>query len=508
VVKSARVMKQAVAHLVPYIEAAQGPGRKAKGRIVMATVKGDVHDIGKNIVGVVLQCNNYEVIDLGVMVPMEKILDTAQEVGADVIGLSGLITPSLDEMVQVAGEMQRRGLNLPLMIGGATTSKAHTAVRIEPAYQDGPTVYVSDASRSVSVAARLVSPQQRIGFSEETRKEYEEIRRRTSARSANRKYLSLEAARRNAFVCNWEAYEPPRPASIGVQTIENLPLETLVPYIDWSPFFLTWELAGKYPAILDDPVVGESARDLFRDASQMLEHLCREKRLKANAAFGFWPCNRTGPEELTLFEDEERKTELARLQHLRQQTIRGAGRPNYSLADFVGPPPVADYIGAFAVTAGIGIEDVLADYGDDDYGAIMIKALADRLAEAFAEYLHEQVRQVHWGYAPGESLAAEELIGEAYRGIRPAPGYPACPEHSEKSTLFRLLDAQANAGMTLTESFAMLPAASVAGWYFSHPDARYFGIGKIDDEQVADYASRKGITALEAEKLLRPNLDR
>ena len=447
-------------------------------------------------------------IDLGVMVPMEKILDTAAEVNADLIGLSGLITPSLDEMVQVAGEMQRRGLDVPLMIGGATTSKAHTAVKIEPAYHNGTTVYVPDASRSVSVAARLVSPQQRAGFSHETRQEYQEIRRRTSVRAAKREYLSLEAARRNAFACNWEAYEPPRPAMIGVKTIRDLPLETLIPYIDWSPFFLTWELAGKYPAILDDPVIGDSARDLFRDATEMLERLCRDGRLKANAVLGIWPCNRTGPEELTVFADEERKTELAKLQHLRQQTIRGEGRPNYSLADFVGPPPVADYIGAFAVTAGVGIEDVLAEHKNDDYGSIMIKALADRLAEALAEYLHEHVRRVEWGYAPEESLRNEELIGEGYRGIRPAPGYPACPEHSEKATLFRLLDAQGNADMKLTESFAMLPAASVAGWYFSHPDARYFGIGKINDEQVADYARRKGITTLEAEDLLRPNLDR
>ncbi len=508
VVKSARVMKQAVAHLVPYIEAAQGPGRKSKGRIVMATVKGDVHDIGKNIVGVVLQCNNFEVIDLGVMVPMEKILDTAAETNANLIGLSGLITPSLDEMVQVADEMQRRGMDVPLMIGGATTSKAHTAVKIEPAYDNGPTVYVPDASRSVSVAAKLVSAQQREGFGAETRQEYAEIRKRTSARSAKRQYLSLDAARRNAFVCNWEAYEPPRPATLGVKTIENLPLETLVPYIDWSPFFMTWELAGKYPAILDDPVVGESARDLFRDARQMLERLCRDGRLKANAAFGLWPCNRTGPEELTVYADEERTTEIARLQHLRQQSVRGEGRPNYSLADFIGPSPVDDYIGGFAVTAGVGIEEILADYADDDYASIMIKALADRLAEAFAEYLHEQVRREDWGFAPDESLSGEELIGEAYRGIRPAPGYPACPEHSEKATLFTLLDAEGNAGMALTETFAMLPAASVAGWYFSHPEARYFGIGKIDDEQVADYARRKGISPLEAENLLRPNLDR
>jgi 5-methyltetrahydrofolate--homocysteine methyltransferase len=507
VVKSARVMKQAVAHLIPFIEAHQGPGRQAKGKIVMATVKGDVHDIGKNIVGVVLQCNNFEVIDLGVMVPMETILDTAVEVDADIIGLSGLITPSLDEMVHVAAEMQRRGLQTPLLIGGATTSKAHTAVRIEPGYHNGPTLYVSDASRSVNIASRLVSTEHKAPLVGDTAAEYEKIRTRTALRAAKREYLALNDARDNGFQFNWARYQAPVPAHLGVHVINRLPLSELVPFIDWTPFFMTWELAGKYPAILDDDVVGESARDLFADAEKMLATLIDDGRLEAHGVFGLWPCNRTSPEDLTLFVDESRTTPLASLHHLRQQTLKPEGQPNLSLADFVAPTGTADYLGGFAVTAGVGIEEILAEHADDDYASIMIKALADRLAEAFAEYLHHQVRTEHWGYATVEALCRQDLIAEAYRGIRPAPGYPACPEHSEKATLFELLGATTSAHMQLTEHFAMLPAASVAGWYFAHPQARYFGVGKIDQDQVADYAGRKGVPLNIAEDWLRPNLD-
>jgi len=507
VVKSARVMKQAVAHLIPFIEAAKGPGRDAKGKIVMATVKGDVHDIGKNIVGVVLQCNNFEVIDLGVMVPMETILDTACEVGADIIGLSGLITPSLDEMVHVAAEMQRRKLDIPLLIGGATTSKAHTAVKIQPAYHTGPTLYVADASRSVNVATRLVSADLRAGLVNETADEYEKIRGRTAQRAAKREYLPLIDARDNGFQWSWERYQPPVPNRLGVQVINKLPLCELVPFIDWSPFFMTWELAGKYPKILDDAVVGESARSLFGDAQETLEWLIADQRLEAHGVFGLWPCNRTGSDDLTVFSDESRATPLARLYHLRQQALKPEGQPNLSLADYIAPTGFADYIGAFAVTAAVGIDSILAELVNDDYTSIMVKSLADRLAEAFAEYLHHQVRTVHWGYASGENLGPSELIAEGYQGIRPAPGYPACPEHSEKATLFELLDAENHAHMRLTENFAMLPAASVAGWYFSHPEARYFGVGKIAPDQVADYAARKGVALSVAEDWLRPNLD-
>ncbi len=506
VVKSARVMKQAVAHLIPYIEADKGPGQEAKARIVMATVKGDVHDIGKNIVGVVLQCNNFEVIDLGVMVPMEKIIATAREVNADMIGLSGLITPSLDEMVYVAAELQRQELQIPLLIGGATTSKAHTAVRIEPAYQNGPTVYVTDASRSVSVVNHLISDEMRPDFTASLREEYDAIRVRSVAREAKRELLSLEEARSNRFHWEWQRYKPPVPKQLGVQRIRDLPLSELVPYIDWTPFFMTWELAGKYPKILDDEVVGESARQLFQDAKDMLDKLVDEGRLKAHGVFGLWPCNRLGDDDIVLFEDDTRNTELVRLHHLRQQGLKPEGQPNYCLADFVAQPPIPDYMGGFAVTAGDGMEDVLADYPNDDYSEIMIKALADRLAEAFAEYLHKKVRTEFWGYAADEALDNQALIKESYQGIRPAPGYPACPEHSEKSTLFEILDATANTGIALTESFAMTPAAAVSGWYLSHPESRYFGVGKIDEDQLADYARRKGLDVESARNWLRPNL--
>ena len=465
-----------------------------------------MHDIGKNIVGVVLQCNNYDVVDLGVMVPMETILDSAISENADLIGLSGLITPSLDEMVTVAGELQRREMNIPLLIGGATTSKAHTAVKIEPAYRNAPTVYVPDASRSVRVATSLISDELRDGFVDETRTEYEKIRRRTSDRADRRVLLPLEEARARALGFDWQQSLPPAPASIGVQSVE-VPLSTLIPYIDWTPFFMTWELAGKYPRILEDDVVGESARSLFADATEMLDRLAAEGRLKARGVFGIWPANRLPDgEDVVLFGDEARETELARLHFLRQQADKPDGQPNFSLADYIAPPPFADHIGAFAVTAGIGIETLLEEVRDDDYSSIMIKALADRLAEAFAEYLHREVRTRYWGYAAGENLDNESLIRESYQGIRPAPGYPACPEHSEKTTLFELLDAPATTGITLTEHFAMLPAASVSGWYLAHPDSRYFGIGKIGRDQLADYAARKGISEDAAERLLRPNL--
>ncbi len=497
VVKSARVMKQAVAHLVPFIEAEKDAKSRSKGTVIMATVKGDVHDIGKNIVGVVLQCNGYEVVDLGVMVPAETILAEAKKVDADLIGLSGLITPSLDEMVHVASEMQRLGLKTPLLIGGATTSKAHTAVKIEPAFDLAPTVYVPDASRAVGVATRLQSDEQREAFAAEVRADYVAVRARTEARAQGKEYLSLAAARSNTAAVNRS--ETTTPATLGVHTIE-FDLATLRRYIDWTPFFLTWELAGKYPKILQDEVVGEAARNLFADAEAMLDKLIDEGVLGARGVYGIWAAHRSGPEEVTVHTDTgERK-----LQFLRQQTPKPEGQPNYSLADFVAPAD--DYIGGFAVTAGLGIDAVLAQYPGDDYSDILIKALADRLAEAAAEYLHEQVRRVHWGYALDESLDNEELIKERYTGIRPAPGYPACPDHTQKWALFDMLEAENRTGISLTEQLAMLPAASVSGWYFAHPQARYFGVGKITEEQLADWSERSKMPLEDARRWLRPNL--
>ncbi|MCB1683021.1 MAG: methionine synthase, partial [Pseudomonadales bacterium] len=420
-------------------------------------------------------------------------------------GLSGLITPSLDEMVYVAAEMERQGFAIPLLIGGATTSKAHTAVKIEPAYRRGATVYVTDASRSVKVASSLISEELRGDFIESLRVEYDEVRTRTEARGSARKLLTLDEARGLAPVLDWETYSPPVPRQPGVHTID-VSLETLVPYIDWTPFFMTWELAGKYPKILDDAVVGSAARELFRDASEMLQTIIADGRMVARGVVGLWPCNRVGDEELAVYSDESRTTEIARLQHLRQQTVKPDENPNYSLADFIAPPPHADYIGGFAVTSGSGIELLLADHAEDDYACIMIKALADRLAEAFAEYLHREVRLKYWGYARGENLGYDALVREEYQGIRTAPGYPACPEHSEKETLFRLLEAEARTGIRLTESYAMDPAASVSGWFLSHPQARYFGIGKIGSDQVADYARRKAVDIATAQRLLRPLL--
>ncbi|MCP5180297.1 MAG: methionine synthase [Pseudomonadales bacterium] len=497
VVKSARVMKQAVAHLVPFIEAEKDAASRSKGTILMATVKGDVHDIGKNIVGVVLQCNGYDVVDLGVMVPAETILAKAREVNADMIGLSGLITPSLDEMVHMAEEMERLGFDIPLLIGGATTSKAHTAVKIEPAYKRGATIYVSDASRAVGVATRLQSTAQRAAFLDETRAEYAIVRERTSGRAEKRQFLSLADARANAP--KLAPHTPHQPKDPGVHTV-HLELATLADFIDWTPFFMTWELAGKFPQILDDAVVGEAARNLFEDAKAMLRRLIHDGVLGARGCFGLWPAERVGTDDVRVHTQAGART----FHFLRQQTPKPDGQPNLCLADFVAPD--GDWLGGFAVTAGLNIDEVLAAYPNDDYARIMIKALADRLAEAAAEYLHREVRRRHWGYDAGESLDNAALISEAYRGIRPAPGYPACPDHTHKTTLFDILQATHRTGITLTEQLAMSPAASVSGFYFAHPQARYFGVGKITDEQLMDYAARSGMELETARRWLRPNL--
>ena len=508
VVKSARVMKKSVAHLVPFIEAEQGDDTPAKGKIVMATVKGDVHDIGKNIVGVVLQCNNFDVTDLGVMVPAEKILNTAQDIGADLIGLSGLITPSLDEMVNVAGEMERRGLDLPLLIGGATTSPAHTSVKIDPSYQ-GPVVYVKDASRSVGVAQTLLAGEGRDSFVQRVAREHDDRRRRHAGKRVQAPQLSLAEARGNRAALDWEAYQPPRPNSLGVTTLADYPLAELVDYIDWMPFFNAWEFAGRFPELLDDPVIGESARSLFADAQTMLQQIVAEGWLTARGVFGLFPAA-SADDDILLYTDESRAKTLATLYTLRQQRAKRSDLANDCLADFVAPAGsgVADYLGAFAVTAGVGIDEHIARFeaAHDDYSAILLKALADRLAEAFAERLHERVRKEFWGYAATEALLNEELIAESYRGIRPAPGYPACPDHTEKATLWELLDVAHTAQMQLTESFAMLPTAAVSGWYFAHPDAHYFAVGKLGRDQVEDYARRKGWSFAEAERWLAPNL--
>ncbi len=507
VVKSARVMKKAVAYLMPFMEADKAGGdRQTNGKILMATVKGDVHDIGKNIVGVVLQCNNYEVIDLGVMVPAEKILQTARLENVDIIGLSGLITPSLDEMVYVAKEMQRQGFTIPLMIGGATTSRAHTAVKIEPHYQ-GPTIYVTDASRGVGVASNLLSAELKANFVKSTHEEYEEVRERHKGREAKTKQHSLEAARNNKF--NWGDYVPVIPSFLGTKVFDDFPLAELVSYIDWTPFFQTWEMAGSYPKILDDHVVGVEARQLFADAQLMLTSIVEEKWLKARAVIGFFPANSQG-DDVIVYTDQTRQTPLETLHHLRQQNIKAPGRPNYCLSDFIAPEATekADYLGAFAVTTGIGIEEKLQQFEQDhdDYSSIMLKALADRLAEAFAEYMHQLVRKEYWGYAEDEALDSAQLINEAYKGIRPAPGYPACPDHTEKSKLFELLNVTDNTGIELTESFAMYPASAVSGWYFAHPESQYFNVGKIDKDQLQDYAKRKGLEEAVAERWLAAHL--
>ncbi len=508
VVKSARVMKKAVAHLVPYLEAERaGTGRRA-GRIVTATVKGDVHDIGKNIVGVVLGCNDYDVIDLGVMVPAARILEKAVELDADLIGLSGLITPSLDEMVHVASEMERLGMTTPLLIGGATTSRIHTAVKIAPMYS-GPVVHVLDASRAVGVAGALVDADKRDGFARTIREEYETLRRERGERRSKERYLTIAEARANRVPIDWDGVTPPRPSFLGVRTLDRYPLAELVERIDWTPFFTTWELRGAYPAIFDDPRVGAAARDLHRDARALLDRIVAEDRLRAAAVVGFWPANAVG-DDIVVWRDEARVDVFATFRTLRQQMAKPDGRPNVALADFVAPADtgVADYLGAFAVTAGHGVDVLVAEFeaAHDDYSAILAKALADRLAEAFAERLHERVRRELWGYAPDEALSNAELIAERYQGIRPAPGYPACPDHSEKRTLFEVLEAEARAGIQLTESSAMLPGASVCGYYLWSPHSHYFGVGRIGRDQLEDYARRKGVPLDEAERWLSPNL--
>ncbi|WP_435608784.1 methionine synthase [Pseudomonas knackmussii] len=508
VVKSARVMKQAVAHLIPFIEAEKGDKPEAKGKILMATVKGDVHDIGKNIVGVVLGCNGYDIVDLGVMVPAEKILQTAREQKCDIIGLSGLITPSLDEMVHVAKEMQRQGFHLPLMIGGATTSKAHTAVKIDPQYSNDAVVYVTDASRAVGVATTLLSKEMKPEYARKLREEYAEVRERTANRSARTERLSYAQAIAAKPQFDWASYQPPVPSFTGTKVLEDIDLNVLVDYIDWTPFFISWDLAGKYPRILTDEVVGEAATTLFNDAQAMLKKLIDEKLIRAKAVFGFWPANQVEHDDLEVYGTDGHK--LATLHHLRQQTIKTDGKPNFCLADFVAPKDsgVKDYVGGFITTAGIGAEEVAKAYEakGDDYNAIMVKALADRLAEACAEWLHERVRKDYWGYARDEHLDNEARIKEQYVGIRPAPGYPACPDHTEKGTLFKLLDPKGTSGVTLTEHYAMFPAAAVSGWYFAHPQAQYFAVGKVDKDQIESYSARKGQEVTSSERWLSPNL--
>ena len=533
VVKSARVMKKAVAYLIPFIEAEKKPGEavRSNGKILMATVKGDVHDIGKNIVGVVLQCNNYEVIDLGVMVPPQKIIEAAREHNVDIIGLSGLITPSLDEMVHLAKEMQRLGFTIPLLIGGATTSRAHTSVKIDPAYE-GPVVWVKDASRSVPVAAALLSPEQRPKLMAETKAEYDQIRERHANKHQGEKFLTLEGARANATPIEWKGYHPFRPRMLlqqthdvcegphcehvhhdhGVQyvkTFVDYPLQELREFIDWQPFFISWELKGRFPDLLNNPASGEAARKLYADAQAMLDTAIAEKWIRASGVIGLFPANAVG-DDIEVYTDESRTTVRATLRNLRQQAEHRAGVPNRSLGDYIAPKATGlhDYVGAFAVTAGLGCHEKVAEFkkNNDDYNAILLESLADRLAEAFAERLHQRVRKEFWGHAADEHLSNEDLINEKYAGIRPAPGYPACPEHTEKLTLWSLLDVERHTGITLTESMAMWPGASVSGWYFAHPEAQYFVLGRVNKEQVADYAARKGWTLRETEKWLAPNL--
>ncbi|CAG1770944.1 partial 5-methyltetrahydrofolate--homocysteine methyltransferase, partial [uncultured bacterium] len=508
VVKSARVMKKAVAYLMPYMEADKAAGdRQSNGKILMATVKGDVHDIGKNIVGVVLQCNNYDVIDMGVMVPAEQILQTARLEKVDIIGLSGLITPSLDEMVHIAKEMQRQGFKIPLMIGGATTSRAHTAVKIEPHHATDVTVYVSDASRSVGVASQLLSQDLKAEFVKNLRAEYESVRESHKGRAAKTPQHPLEAARANRYV--WKEHQPVKPSFLGLKVLNDISLATLAQYIDWSPFFQTWEMAGSYPKILNDKVIGNEARKLFNDAQVMLEKIIAEQWLGVKAVIGFFPAA-SQCDDVIVYNDESRTEIRETLHHLRQQNIKAPGRPNYCLADFIAPVDsgVVDYIGGFAVTTGIGIEVKLAEFEQDhdDYSSIMLKALADRLAEACAEYVHLLVRKDYWGYAE-EEHSNDQLINEDYQGIRPAPGYPACPDHTEKEKLFELLNATEHTEIKLTESYAMHPASAVSGWYFAHPEAQYFNVGKIDAEQLKDYARRKGIAEEVAARWLAAHLN-
>ncbi len=509
VVKSARVMKQAVAHLNPFIEAGKAAdASKSNGTIIMATVKGDVHDIGKNIVGVVLGCNNFTIIDLGVMVSCEKILAAATEHKADIIGLSGLITPSLDEMVHVASEMQRLGWKLPLMIGGATTSKAHTAVKVEPQYHNDQVVYVADASRAVGVASTLVSKEHKPKFVQDIKDEYVIVRERTAARRAKEVYVPYAQAKTESAI-NWQGYQAPKPSFTGIRVFDDYPLEKLVDTIDWTPFFMTWELAGKYPNILTDKIVGEAATELFNNAQALLKDIVKNKKLKAQGVIGFWPANQVNHDDLELYDANGKVISV--LNHVRQQDRKGTDKKLTSLADFVAPKDsgIQDYIGGFAVTAGVGVDELVKHYESklDDYNSIMVKALADRLAESFAEHMHQLVRKEYWGYVKNETLSNEDLIKEQYQGIRPAPGYPACPDHSEKRKLFDLLQAEKNTQIRLTESFAMTPTAAVSGWYFSHPQAKYFGTGKISKDQVESLAQRKGASIADVEKWLRPVLN-
>jgi len=509
VVKSARVMKKAVAHLIPFIEALASGVQKTNGKVVLATVKGDVHDIGKNIVGVVLQCNNFEIVDLGVMVSCDRILDAAEKLGADMVGLSGLITPSLEEMSYVAGEMQRRGFTVPLLIGGATTSPAHTAVKIDPQYE-GPVVYVKDASRAVGVCRQLVTPEMKPAYVAEIKAENVRRREQHAGKKQKGAQLTLGQARNNKPKIDWASYTPPVPRFLGAKVFNDVPLAQLTPYIDWMPFFNAWEYGGKFPDVLQDPVRGESARSLYKDGQEMLATILREHWLTARAVVGFFPCNAID-EEIEVYSDTTRTRVLHRLHHLRQQKAKPAGQPHYALSDFIAPKDSGkvDYIGAFAVTAGIGIEPHLERFkaAHDDYNDILLKSLADRLAEASAEALHLRVRRELWGYAPEERLTNEQLIAEVYRGIRPAPGYPACPDHTEKGALWQMLDVERAIDLKITESYAMYPTAAVSGWYFAHPDARYFAVGPIDLDQMQHYAARKGWSAAEARKWLISNLE-
>lgn len=513
VVKSARVMKKAVAYLLPFIEAEKLKNkdqseRKNAGKIIMATVKGDVHDIGKNIVAVVLACNNFEVVDLGVMVPAQKIIDEAIAQKADIIGLSGLITPSLDEMANFGKEAERNGLKIPLIIGGATTSRIHTAVKIAPNYS-GPTVHVLDASRSVGVCTNLLNETTKGEYIKSVREDYTKTREAHLQKRSDKRYVSIDEARKNRFQTDWMDYVPPKPKFLGTKVFTDFAFTELEPYIDWTPFFHTWELRGRYPRILTDKVVGVEATKLFEDAKKMLRNLVDNKLLTANGVIGFWPANNIG-DDIELYTDDSRTEVLTRIHTLRQQSEKVPGEPHYALSDFIAPKDSgrADYWGGFAVTSGIGCDDLVKEYekNHDDYNAIMVKALADRFAEAFAEKMHEMVRKEFWGYSHEEDFTNEELIKEKYDGIRPAPGYPACPDHTEKRTLFDLLDAEKNTGIHLTESFAMFPTAAVSGFYFSHPNSRYFGLGKIAKDQVADYAVRKNADLDTTEKWLSPNL--
>lgn len=502
-------MKKAVAYLQPFIEASKDKSSKAKGRILMATVKGDVHDIGKNIVAVVLGCNNYEIIDMGVMVPCEKILETARKENVDIIGLSGLITPSLDEMVHVAKEMQREGFTIPLLIGGATTSKVHTAVKVEQHYKSGQTVHVLDASRSVPVVGSLLN-EKKAEFVGDIKKEYERLREHHAKNRGSKNYLSLNDARKNKFPVEWNKKDVFKPNFTGVKTIENFDIAKLVDYIDWTPFFQTWELAGRFPKILNDEVVGKEATKLYNDAQAMLKKIVHEKWIGARAVLGIWPANSVNHDDIEIYADNNRDKVIAINHNLRQQTAKTAAAYNMCLADFIAPKETGleDYIGGFVVTAGLGIEKWIVKFekDHDDYNSILLKALADRLAEAFAEYLHKEVRTNIWGYSQNESFTNQDLIDEKYTGIRPAPGYPACPDHTEKITLFKLLDAENNSGVKLTDSLAMYPAASVSGWYFAHPQSKYFGLGQIQQDQVEDMAKRKKQSQQEIEKWLSPVL--